>query len=303
MIDNCRGLLVMYEMKQSVMDGFTIYHLINHETNSEVRIAPERGGMVIGYKSNGEELLYLNKETLSDREVNVRGGIPVLFPICGQLEEKQYSLNGVTYTMKNHGFARNLPWDVIETSTEDCAQITLQLKSNRETKESFPFDFELRFTYTLKNNELIIKQSYSNHSSEIMPFHAGFHPYFHSEDKNLVYQADAKAYFDYNDGEEKPFHGEVDLTEKREAVALKHADKHEIKFDLKQMNQRITMSYGSEFRYSVLWTEQDKGFMCIEPWMAKMNDFNEKEDLQFVKPSETLNTFVTIASKTIRESR
>ncbi|WLR61556.1 aldose epimerase family protein [Guptibacillus hwajinpoensis] len=293
----------MYEIKQSVMDGYTIYHLINCDTYSEVRIAPERGGMVIGYKSYGEELLYLNEETFSDTEANVRGGIPVLFPICGQLEEKQYRLNGVVYTMKNHGFARNLPWDVIESSTEDGAQITLQLKSNRETKESFPFDFELRFTYTLKYNELIIKQSYSNHSSEIMPFYAGFHPYFHSEHKNLVYQADAKDYFDYNDGEEKPFYGEIALTGKREAVALKHADDHQIKFDLAQMNQRITMSYGSEFKYAVLWTEQNKGFVCIEPWMVKMNDFNEKEDLQFVKPGETMNTFVTIATDTIRESR
>lgn len=293
----------MYEIKQTDMDGFTIYHLINRETNSEVRIAPERGGMVIGYKSDGEELLYLNEETFSDAEANVRGGIPVLFPICGQLEEKQYRLNGVTYPMKNHGFARNLPWDVIETSTEDGAQITLQLKSNRETKESFPFDFELRFTYTLKYNEWIIKQSYSNHSSEIMPFYAGFHPYFHSEDKNLVYQADAKDYFDYNDGEVKPFYGEVNLTKKCEAVALKHADKHQIKFDLKQVNQRITMSYGSEFKYVVLWTEQNKEFMCIEPWMAKMNDFNKKEDLQFVKPGETMNTFVTIATEIMGESR
>ncbi|WP_226654771.1 aldose epimerase [Pseudalkalibacillus hwajinpoensis] len=293
----------MYEIKQSVMDGYTIYQLFNCETNSVVRIAPERGGMVAGYKSEGEELLYLNEETFSDSESNVRGGIPVLFPICGELEEKQYRLNGVTYTMKNHGFARNLPWDVVETSTEDGAQLTLQLKSKRETKKSFPFDFELRFTYILKNNELIIKQSYSNHSSEIMPFYAGFHPYFHSEDKNLVYQADAKDYFDYNDGEVKPFHGEVNLTEKREAVALKHVDKHQIKFDLKQMNQRITISYGSEFKYAVLWTEQNKGFVCIEPWMAKMNDFNEKEDLQFVKPGETMNTFVTIGTETICESR
>ncbi len=150
---------------------------------------------------------------------------------------------------------------------------------------------------------MTIKQSHSNHSSETMPFYSGFHPYFNSKDKSLIYKADARDYYDYNDGEVKAFHGEVDLTNKSEAVALKHVIHQHIEFDLAQVNRHISMSYGSEFKYAVFWTEKNKEFMCIETWMAKMNDINKKEDLQFVNPGEAMTTFVTIASKTIRESR
>ena len=80
-----------------------------------MKAAPERGGIIIGYGVEGTELLYLNNETFQDEEANVRGGIPILFPISGQLENGEYEWEGISYTMKNHGFARNMPWEVIET--------------------------------------------------------------------------------------------------------------------------------------------------------------------------------------------
>lgn len=37
--------------------------------------------MVIAWGVQGSELLYLDNETFSNPEANVRGGIPVLFPV------------------------------------------------------------------------------------------------------------------------------------------------------------------------------------------------------------------------------
>jgi D-hexose-6-phosphate mutarotase len=80
---------MMYQITKT--DGsFPIYELKDQETNSWIKISPERGGIVTGYGVNGEEMLYLDQATFDDPKANIRGGIPILFPICGQLKDKTY---------------------------------------------------------------------------------------------------------------------------------------------------------------------------------------------------------------------
>src|SRR5438132_2165715 len=65
-------------------------------------VVPERGGLVTRFRVQGRGLLYLDEATLADRSKNVRGGVPVLFPIAGKAPEGG--------AMKQHGFARNRAW-------------------------------------------------------------------------------------------------------------------------------------------------------------------------------------------------
>ncbi|MDP4083149.1 MAG: aldose epimerase [Bacillota bacterium] len=285
----------MYELKKYKEFTYDIYEIIDNEKGSWLKVVPERGGIIIGFGVNGEEILFLNQETLANPEKNIRGGIPILFPISGQLENGEYEWKGTTYQMKNHGVARNDPWDVIETKAEDAkASMTLLYKSNHVTKKAFPFDFQLRFTYTLQGKTLTIGQEYQNKSQTDMPIYAGFHPYFQTTSKNIFYQTDAKTYLDYNDMVEKKIEGSLDLTEKKESFALIDAVKNEISFELPDRGKTITMTYGKEFTYIVLWTEKDRDFLCVEPWMAKTGELNRKEELVMIKPGETLTTFITM---------
>ena len=57
----------------------------NPEFDSLIRIVPERGGLITEWHSQGKELLYFDLERFMDKEKSVRGGIPILFPICGDL--------------------------------------------------------------------------------------------------------------------------------------------------------------------------------------------------------------------------
>ena len=50
-----------------------------------LRIVPERGGLVTGWRSGGREILYFDAVRFADPKASVRGGIPILFPICGGL--------------------------------------------------------------------------------------------------------------------------------------------------------------------------------------------------------------------------
>lgn len=264
-------------------DHYEILELIDHDTDSRVRICPERGGIAIGCQLNGRELLYLDKSTFYDPEANIRGGIPVLFPICGQLRGGEYEWEGVTYRMKNHGVARVHPWEVEATGTDGSAWATLTLRSTPETLLSYPFEFELRFTYRLKAGVLSIEQQYRNLSDRTMPMVAGFHPYFAAEGKNLRYDTDATRYLDYNDGVVKIFEGMMDLNGMKESAALTGAAKPEIAFPL-STDANVRLTYSESFRYVVLWSVKDKPFVCVEPWTALNEALNDNEGVLGIEP-------------------
>lgn len=272
---------------------FAQYELTETETDSLVVIAAGRGGMAIRFRSHGKELFYLDEATFYDEQANVRGGNPVLFPICGQLAEGAYEWNGVRYTMKNHGVARILPWKVLETNDREEASITLALEADARTLTAYPFDFKLQFTYVLKDGRLTIRQQYANRSEQPMPMYAGFHPYFRTEAKRLAYETDATRLYDYNDNKEKPFDGSVDLDEGPEASALLDAASGYIRFRPFD-DYSVCVRYDALFRYVVLWSVKDKPFVCVEPWMARTRALNEREELVMVGPGQTLHAEISM---------
>ncbi|MFX3632414.1 MAG: aldose epimerase [Candidatus Pristimantibacillus sp.] len=279
----------------SYTDTYTIYELTEENTASRIRVCPERGGIVIGCQLHGLELFYLDKATFVDPAANIRGGNPILFPICGQLENRTYEWKGQTYQMANHGVARTAAWKVISTNTDNEASITIALHSNEETKQSYPFDFELIFTYALKNGELHTRQQYRNLSpEEAMPFYAGFHPYFNVDTKKLSYTTDATRYLDYNDFVEKPFTGVFDLEGLVESVTLLDPKKSEITFPVID-GAHVRMTYDDVFKYVVLWSVQDRPFVCVEPWMAQTGELNNQKELVMVEPGSSLNANLTIS--------
>ncbi|MFC5407386.1 aldose epimerase [Cohnella soli] len=278
---------------QRTTDGYPLYELIERDTDSSVIVCPERGGIVIGCRLHGIETLYLDKETFLNPEANIRGGIPILFPIAGQLVNGQYEWEGETYRMKNHGVARILPWEVVETGTDGAAYVTIALSANAETRAAFPFDFELQFTYRLKNGVLSIEQQYRNRSDKPMPMVAGFHPYFATEGKNLTYGTDATRMLDYNDKQEKPFDGTLRLEDMVESAALLDANKAEITFPLVGKHH-VRLTYSEQFRYVVLWSVAGKPFVCVEPWTALNEALNDKKGLLSIEPGASLALWMNV---------
>lgn len=280
----------MYSVRE-YEDKFKMYELREESTNSSISLCPERGAIITSFAVGGKEILYLDKDTFYDLNANIRGGIPILFPISGQLREGKYELDGKTYFMRNHGFARINSWEVINTSEDNKASITLRLKDNEETRRAYPFEFELLFTYILKDGKLIIEQEYCNKSDETMPIYAGFHPYFNAEGKDIEYKTTATKYLDYNDMKIKEYKGRLDLTSMAESAIFLDAKEKEISFEVPNLNRSIVLKYGKEFKYVVVWSVKDKKFVCVEPWMAPNQAFNTLEDLCYIKPQECLKTF------------
>lgn len=284
-----------YEVR-SYKDTYTLYELTEESTQSRIIVCPERGGIVIGCQLHGLELFYLDKATFENPTANIRGGNPILFPISGQLANQTYEWNGQSYTMANHGVARTAVWDVVSTKTDGEASITIRLQSNEETLRSYPFAFELLFTYVLQDGQLHTRQLYRNLSeAAAMPFYAGFHPYFAIDsDKKIAYESDATRYVDYNDNVEKPFDGVIDLEGLVESVCLLDAKKSEISFVALQ-GARVRLTYDDIFKYMVLWSVKDRPFVCVEPWMAENGELNRQEELVMLNAGEELHANMTIS--------
>jgi len=60
---------------------------IKGPNNNEVSFCPERGGIVTSLKLKGTEIFYLDEETFQNKNENIRGGIPILFPNMGEINK------------------------------------------------------------------------------------------------------------------------------------------------------------------------------------------------------------------------
>ena len=86
------------------------------KARAKVSIVPARGAIATSFRVGERELLYLDETTLRDPTKSVRGGIPILFPSPGKLEGDRFARGAFHGAMKQHGFARDLPWQVTATS-------------------------------------------------------------------------------------------------------------------------------------------------------------------------------------------
>ena len=100
---------------------------------------------------------------------------PVLFPIVGSLKKKEYRYQDKTYTMGQHGFARDMDFTLSER-TEDT--LWFSLSSNEETMEKYPFEFLLEIGYQLVKNSVKVMWRVQNTGKDTMHFSIGAHPAF-----------------------------------------------------------------------------------------------------------------------------
>jgi len=187
--------------------------LSDPESGAVATIEPERGRMVTRFDIGDWKVLYLDVATLRDTTKNVRGGIPVLFPSPGKLDADRWAYAGHTGSMKQHGFARNLPWHVERESTSEVA---LTLVASDITRAMFPWDFIVEQVITLRGTTLRLDQRVTNRASEAMPFGFGFHPYFHVADadkRETTIETRATRAFDNVDKHDVALAG-LDLTHK-----------------------------------------------------------------------------------------
>jgi len=276
-------------------EEYLIYILKDVENDSRLEIVPEKGGIVTNWKIQGQNILYLDQERFKNPSLSVRGGIPVLFPICGNLPDNIFYFEDKKYILKQHGFARDLPWKVIGQSHSKSARIILSLKSNQETLEVYPFEFELIFSYELLGKKLIIEQSYENKSNKKMPFSTGFHPYFYCGNKDkLKLNIPATEYQNKTGDKTFSFDGNLDYNSPEIDIAFTKLQGNKASFTDEKRDLTVTVKYDDFFSTLVFWTLEGKEYICLEPWSSPRNSINTKEQLKYLQPQEIFHTQIEI---------
>ncbi len=229
-----------------------------------LRLVPERGGLISGWRCGDQEVVYLDLERFLDPAQSVRGGCPVLFPITGGLPDNQLPLPQGTYTLAQHGFARQLPWQL--EALADGRGVALELSDTAETLKAFPFPFLLRMEVRLAPAALEISTTVSNRGEATMPFSFGLHPYFNvsslegarfeglPEDclnhLTMAPTATAEQMARLAEG--------IDLLVRPSAGAVRLVDE--------AAGSTLELQLSHPLDLVVLWTEPPRRMVCVEPW-------------------------------------
>lgn len=224
---------------------------------------------------------------------------PILFPAIGRSTDDHYLFGGKEYPMPQHGFASAYEFEVCDHQKEE---LKLQFKQNDETRESYPFDFTLTITFTLKQNQLDVRFEVDNPNEQELSFALGFHPAFNVpingegtfEDYEVDFDTKAeqlhqfeiiKTPAPYRDGKVIPSaakgrklplthqvfeKGLIIFTEKIDAVTLQSPKAaHSVHLDTE------------DFPYVCLWTKEgaDLPYLCIEPFYGLPDIAGQKQEL------------------------
>jgi galactose mutarotase-like enzyme len=242
--------------------------LFTHPTCGDaLRLVPERGGLVTGWRSGGREWLYLDEARFADPALSVRGGIPVLFPICGNLPGDRLPLPQGDFTLRQHGFARDLPWSLEPLA--DGQGVALTLVDDAITRAAFPFAFSLRLELRLAPGTLAIEACVSHTGppqAPPMPFSLGFHPYFLVSDPAAVQlEGLQERCFDHLSQAEASTATQlarlgagVDLLSRPASGAVSLRDP--------AAATTLTLEITPPLDRVVVWTDPPRPMVCLEPW-------------------------------------
>lgn len=249
------------------------YKILNEYLEVEIS---NKAAEVHSFKKVNEDYNYV----WSGDEKYWKGRNPILFPQVSSTDDKTTLINGVSYPMGNHGFARNSIFKLEEIKKDE---IILSLSENKETLVQYPFKFKLTVNYKLVNNKLLITYTIKNNSDRNMPYGFGLHPAFSCLDN---YQ-DTRIVFDK---EENEFGKELvinkELFEKYPTVIINNPNS--TKATLITGNKKISVNYDG-FKIFAVWSQGP--FVCLEPWMNYIDknpsiEMKDREGYKELKPNE-----------------
>lgn len=235
---------------------------------------------------------------------------PVLFPFVGGLKNKEYRTKDRTYSMGQHGFARDMEFELL-SQTED--EIWFVLNSNDSTLDKYPYEFTLKLGYKITDNQVKVLWQVINPGREALPFSIGGHPAFNcpidentSQSDYFVSFGDVDEVISSRIGEQGLVTGCMDvyeLTDGKLALTSNLFDHDALVIENHQTNVvSLCQKDGSPYltvRMDAplfgVWSPPGKQapFVCIEPWYGRCDseDFDgaltQREWGNIVQPGDT----------------
>ena len=268
----------------------------------------ENDFLKIEIEAKGAQLTSIyNKQTQTEHlwqaDANVWGWhAPNLFPVVGGLINDELLVDGQTYHMSRHGFARQSEFVLLES---DEVHATYSLPNSEKTLQVYPYKFDFQVLYTLIDNALRLTYKLINHDKKRIYFSVGGHPAFRVpfnegekyEDYYLEFETDEKLVTHmlssqgFFNGETHPIEapgGKLYLTRdlfNADALVFKDIKSREVTIRSDKHDQSLSVEF-PHFHYLGIWAKTGADFVCIEPWLGcadtadKHVDISQKEDIQ-----------------------
>ncbi|MFL0785751.1 MAG: galactose mutarotase [Prochlorococcus sp.] len=241
------------------------WEYVHPESGDRLRIVPERGGLVTAWCSNGRELLYLDQERFADPGKSIRGGIPVLFPICGNLPGDLLPLPCGEFTLKQHGFARDMPWEL--QLLEDHSGVKLSLSDTDATRAAYPFEFLIEMLVRPIRNALEIDTTVHNLSQTAMPFSFGLHPYLNVTDLSQV-RLEGLPNSCLNHLEMAEAETAIQLAHLTEGVDFLTRPAGPVSLVDEASGRCLKLQHDKPMDLTVVWSDPPRQMVCLEPWTS-----------------------------------
>lgn len=212
---------------------------------------------------------------------------PVLFPNVGSLKNKQFIWKDTVYPMGQHGFARDMDFELLEQKADE---IWFRLASDEATKKLYPFDFNLDIGYKLSSETITVMWRVENTGNEAMYFSIGAHPAFNCP----IIPGEKQTDYFFGFDSEKPLNSqgisadglalEDDITVlettdallpihehlfDKDALVLADHQVQEVSILRPDKKPYITVKFDTPL--VGLWSPVGKNapFVCIEPWYGR----------------------------------
>ncbi len=157
------------------------------------------------------DVLWLSPDSYFKPGKAIRGGIPVCFPWFGPHKTDS--------SKPQHGFARLMNWNVVETATLPNGEtlVKLQLCSSESTKKYWDFDFCAEMNFII-GKTLTATLKITNTSAVQFEYSCALHSYFNvsSIDEIKIEGLDNTEYYNQSDGEN--YTQESDFLEIKEPI-------------------------------------------------------------------------------------
>lgn len=234
---------------------------------------------------------------------------PVLFPLVGSLKDGVYRLDGQEYPMGQHGFARDMEFQL---KSQSAHEIWFTLESNEDTLRKYPYPFLLELGYELREKTVAVKWNVKNPGQKRMYFSIGGHPAFLCPIEEGTKQTDYRIRLDVPEKvvvstlcgplaagksvELSLEKGEIPVTEHlfdKDALVIEHDQAHSVALVKPDGEAYLTVTFDAPL--FGIWSPPKKQapFICIEPWYGRCDrvdfagDWTEREWGQRLEAEET----------------
>jgi galactose mutarotase-like enzyme len=246
-----------------------------------------------------------------------KGRAPVLFPIVGELNAGCYRLEGKTYRLSRHGFARDRSFSLVKATP---TRAVFRLEWDSETFEKYPFHFQLWMEFSIKEACLKMVASIKNLESErVLPASFGFHPALAwplpfgqpREEHAITFDVDENAPIRRLDaqGMVQPATFPTPVTGRtlklrddlflQDAIIFDRIRSHRLAYGAEE-GPRIEIEFPDTPCLGI-WTKPGANFICIEPWHGIADpegfsgDIYRKPGMILVPPGQAATCAMKIA--------